>query len=1047
METRYTLVDALKTAAKKSVNSNKGIIFYDNSGEKKLSYMDLMNESLRIAGGLINTCVAKDSYVVLQLKDPELFIKGFWGAILCGFIPVPLTVDDKKGLDVEKLTNITDCIGHYIILTESLYFDEMNTLFHVKDKIYNIEKLSGTPLKAAIDSGNDEKIAYIQFSSGSTSNPKGVCLTHQNIISNIQSLIKRIRQDDTSQDDVIMNWVPLTHNMGLVGFHIMPVLQCSDQHILSPAYLAQNTDYVLSLIKTKGINTFACPNFLIKLILSKLNDDLVKKLDFSNVKSIHLGAEPINPSLVRQFTDLLKSCGLNEKAIACSYGLAESTMLISHPYQNEGLKTIYHDGKELVLNGTPLDGTTVYTIDEQGYRQKDGIPGELVVKSASVMQGYLGIEPEADIKETGLRTGDIGIVMPEGIVVFGRIKDMIIINARNFYTTDIELEIEKKTKISADAFVITSALDDDSNEIIKLYLLREVYDKFPDCIKTAEAAFEAYTGSRLSEIFIINEIPRTASGKKQRFQMQNIIDKEKIGEGKETAKTPPSSPLEMKIAAIWEAVLNVKVNDIHTSFFKLGGDSLTGMDCIVQLKKENIVIAPAYFYAHPTVDSLTRLAESGSVSVMAEQEIMAGETVPLPSRYKLLADKFLYQWNFAILLDIEPLPSVELLENIMRALLTQQDGLRHRFTLENDTVTEWIADIEDCIFVDPICYDCDETLKYYIESFQSTLDLETCPFKFVLLQKMGENRAKLMILLHHALGDAYSIGLLINDFLEVYDFIAVQKKSYIPRKKATSLRQWEKTVRSFAQSEDCTADLSYWRNICRTNSKLPCDFDKTTDNNCMIYEKIHAFSLPQISNANHKEDLSFKLLAGWFQTLSRWTGQEHVDVMYTLNGRSGITSDIPYDLSSTIGWIAFLVPVRLTVTEQDSPEELIRQVKQEITYIPHGGISYGCLKYIKKDEILQSYPLPLTSFNYYNMKTEEEAYRKNGHRITPSKETVGTMEHPRKQREHIIDLVIVKTENNEFHAKIHYSCKIHREETIQNLAKSFGDIVTQFLKE
>lgn len=1046
METRCTLVNMLKTAAKKSVSSNKGIIFHNNSGEKKITYKDLMKVSLSVAGSFIDAGVEKESYVVLQLKDPELFIKGFWGAVVCGAIPVPLTVDDKKGLDIEKLVNITNNLSHYIILTESCFYDKMKNLFQNKDKIYDIENISGTPLKNVIDTGDDEKIAYIQFSSGSTSNPKGVCLTHRNIASNIKGLTKRIGLTEFDQEDVILNWVPLTHNMGLVGFHIMPIYQCSDQHILSPAFLVQNTEYVLGLIKTKKINTFACPNFIIKLLLSKLDDDLVKKLDFSNVKSIHLGAEPINPSLVKQFTNRLKSCGLNEKTIACSYGLAESTMLISHQYKNEGLLTIWHEGKEIVLNGTPLDGTSVYTVDEQGHIQENGIPGELVVKSASVMQGYLGIKPEADFKETGLKTGDIGIVMQEGIVVFGRMKDMIIINAKNFYTTDIELEIEKKTKISSEAFVITSALDSDSNENIKLYLLREIYEKFPGCEKAAEAVFESYTGSRLSETFIVNEIPRTASGKKQRFQMQNITDKERIDEGKEIEKIPPSSPLEIKIAAIWEAVLNVNVNDIHTSFFKMGGDSLTAMDCIVQLKKENIDISPEYFYAHPTVGSLVRQLENGSISVLAEQEVAAGETAPLPSHYKLLADKFLYQWNFGILLDIEPLPSMKLLKEIMKALLIQQDGLRHRFRLNKDTLSEWIAPIDACILVDQINYTSDEELKYYIECFQATLDLETCPFKFVTFQRIGENSSKLMLLLHHALGDAYSIGLLMDDFLDIYDVLAIQKKHCVPRKKATSLRQWEQIVHAFAQSEACTEDLSYWRDVCSANVELPCDFKEENENNIMIYEKIYHFPLLQTSGANYKEDLHFKLLAAWFLTLSQWIGQEQVDVMYTQNGRSGITSDIPYDLSSAIGWFAFLVPVKFMVTSQASPIEMIKQIKQKISSIPHGGISYGCLKYMRKDEIINSHHLPLTSFNYYNLKTGKEAYHKAGHRIAPSKEFIEVLEHPRKQREHIIDLVIVKTERNELHARLHYSCKIHKEETIQSLAKSFGENMRLFIE-
>ena len=1046
MDLHVTLTEVLEKAAFESRETGKGITFYRESGKKKLTYMEWMEESLRITGGLKKAGVMKDSFVILQLKEPELFLKGFWGALLCGAIPIPLTVSDERGLNIDKLINITDSIEQYIILTEKNYIEEMKTKFLKEDKIFNIELLYDEVQKKEYIAGEPDDIAYVQFSSGSTSNPKGACLTHKNISNNINGVIDRLGGMKCVKKDVLLNWLPLTHNAGLVASHLMPIYGGIDQHVMSPAYLIQNTMDAANLIKTKGATLMGCTNFFLKLLFSKLDDKAIQTLDFSTLRSIYIGGESINPVFVRQFTEKFSVCGVKESMIACCYGLAEATLLISLSHQGEGMKTIWYRDRELVLNGTPIKEVKVYTIDEKGKRQKDGKEGELVTESESVMRGYLGMERLDEWNQNRLHTGDIGVVTEQGIVVLGRKKDMIIINAKNFYIVDLELEIEKRTGILAETFVITSVHDAQSNENIQLYLLRELYEKNPDSYKAIEAVFETYTKSYLSDIFIVDNIPRTASGKKQRFQMPNIKQKQRIEEQKQLKQKKPVSIPEIKAAAVWEKVLNVKVTDIQTSFFKMGGNSLTVMECIAELKKEDIKITPEQFYSDPTIAGIVKQSEYSILSGEAEQGIVEGKPQLLPSRFLLLNSNHVnYWWNFNILVDAQPLLDTDTWTKIVRALVIQHDGLRHRFIVEDERITEVIAGIEESISIDSVCYEDEEELRYYMESFQNTLDITFCPFKVVLLQEKEENKGKVLFICHHALFDAYSAKLFLSDFLEIYDVIAVQKGEYISKRKTTSLKQWGHLVNEFANSKACEEDRSYWQDVCTDPMKLPIDFVKEKNHNCIIFEKFHSFSIKLPEKSFHQEELQFKLMAAWVKTISEWSGEEKVDIMYMLNGRYGIETNKTYDLSATIGWMAFDVPVSITIDKRHSMKEIMQNVKQKINQIPHGGISYGCLKDIKQDKKLNSFGIAPCSFNYYSFETTKELYQKEGHRLAVADETIQAVEHPMEEREHIIDLIVRNTKENELQFRMQYSCKLHHKKTILKLAERYQYYVEQCL--
>lgn len=1044
MDLYNTLVEALLAASEESTKTACGITFYKGMETKKITYNDLMMDSLSISGGLDNLNVRKGTYVILQLKEPELFIKAFWGSILQGCIPVPLTVNDEKGFSVTKLKNIINNLNNYIIFTEEQYEKELKQQLECKDNIYAIENITNNGCINFPLIPYNEDVAYIQFSSGSTANPKGVCLSHKNICSNITSMIKRFGDVEDIKKERMMGWLPLTHNMGLIGMHLMPLFAGIEQFLLSPQCLIQYTPYILNQIKVHNITGISCPTFLMRWMLAKMKSKELETLDFSTINTITMGAEHINPKLVRNFLTQMKSCGLKDNTICCGYGLTESSLLVSIQQRRQGIKTIYIDNKEVVLNGQALDGVNVYTINDKEERQENGIIGELVVESESVMKSYLGIDSSDIVIDGKLKTGDIGVVVDEGVAILGRKKDMIIINAKNYYAHDIEMKIEDMLNIPADYFVITSTLDSQSNELVQLYILKELYIKNPMVCKEIEKAFESYTGSKLSGVFIIDSIPKTVSGKKQRYQVQYSKEIIRVTEPVTVKHEKPSSLLEIQIAKVWESVLEVPVYDIHTSFFKMGGDSLAVFECVIQLDKLNMYISSEYFFAHPTIAELAKKAELKEGDIDTEQEVAVGLVDPLPFHYSILNQKYINQWNFSSLLDLKPIPTSDTLKNILKYLIMQHDGLRYRFKTEGSIITEYIAGIEESISIEIIKYKEEENLESTFAKYQESLDITQCPLKMVIFYKEDEDYGKLLVMWHHVLGDAYSIGRFMEDFLDIYRTVVVNKSEYILKKKTTSLKQWSAIVNKFAFDKECIEDIDYWKQTCNSVNTIPCDYDWSREDNIMEYEKIHESLLCLVDDLKDANELQYKLLSAWSETMRKWTGQDEINLSYTLNGRHGIQVDSDYDLSRTIGWIAFNVPVKINLKGKTTSLEIIHQVKATVQSIPHGGISYVCLKYINKDEEISKKQLPQITFNYYQINTNNTLFEESGYKITKSTQNIGLAEAPQKIRERIIDLVVRRTQDNELYVKIHYCSKIHSQKTIQYLADEFKKQVQRF---
>ncbi len=290
-----------------------------------------------------------------------------------------------------------------------------------------------------------EELAFVQFSSGSTSRPKGVRITHENAIHNVRLLVEvgRRRPDETAA-----TWLPLYHDMGLLATFLCSLWHCPrEMVIMNPIRFLMKPVSWLEEITRIGGRVSICPNFALDLCTDRIAEQqLVERgIDLSSLEMLFVGAEPVRPASLRGFQERFRRFGLGERVLYPVYGLAEATLVVTAPGFGEPIVTREVDGIEVPAVGRPLGDFRVRIVREDGSDAAPGEIGEIWLRGTSVTAGYLDEEENRRLFRDGwLKTGDLGTLDGEGrLYVTGRLKDLIIINGKNYYAHDIVAELEQ----------------------------------------------------------------------------------------------------------------------------------------------------------------------------------------------------------------------------------------------------------------------------------------------------------------------------------------------------------------------------------------------------------------------------------------------------------------------------------------------------------------------------------------------------------------------------------------------------------------------------
>lgn len=547
-----TIVDALRSL---SGVRDRGFVFVRPDGtEKTYAFADLAAEAERRAGHLAARGLRKGDRLALVIPDGDEFVCSFLGALFAGAVPVPIYPQlSFKNIEAyhDTVAHIARASGASLLLTTSAtkpYVEPLLQAARAGQERAQSLRCIATCDECAGDAGTSPSeharvepgdLALLQFTSGSTSRPKGVMVSHGNLAANSEAFMVHglavpapaLRADGDERVDKGVSWLPLFHDMGLIGFVVGPIFTGVPVVFMPTASFVRAPRLWLEKIhQHRGTITYA-PNFAYALVAKRLKDKDVEGLDLSCLRVAGCGAEPIQAKALRDFAARLAPARFDPRAFVPSYGMAEATLAITFVPLRDGLGTDTNErGQELVDCGRALPDHEIAIIDEQGRRVGDGRVGQIVFRGPSMTLGYHD-EPEQTAQtykpidgDPGpwLHTGDLGYMKGGRLYVCGRVKDIIIVRGRNYYPSDIEWAVSDVPGIRR-GNVVAFGVEVEGAE--QLVVCAEGAANDAAAIKEATGAcVAARFGLTVHEVVVapLASLPRTSSGKPQRRKTKQM---------------------------------------------------------------------------------------------------------------------------------------------------------------------------------------------------------------------------------------------------------------------------------------------------------------------------------------------------------------------------------------------------------------------------------------------------------------------------------------------------------------------------------------------
>ena len=543
-----TLAQAVEGVARHF--NDRGYTFQDMSGaERPYAFPQLEEATRHRAYALQSLGLRRGDRIGLVLTEPEDFILTFLGAVRVGIVPIPLyppvALGDLDGYMERMARILASAEARALVVNESFKHllwalvervDSLATLTYVED----LRGVVGEPSAVRV---SREDICFLQYTSGSTSDPKGVIVSHGSLEANVAGIMGEAGLGMDPERDRAVSWLPLYHDMGLIGFVLAPLYYgIPVWYIPTLRFLKHPNTWLDTVDRVRGSITFA-PPFALPLAARRARDAELARWDLSCLRQVGCGAEPISPEGVRAFVRTFAACGLPETAVVPAYGMAEATLAISlHPpgtafvtrrvaaevFEGQGVaqEAAPDAGRVLehVACGRTFPGHEVVAMDEAGQPLAPGREGELCFRGPSVSPGYFG-HPEATqatFRDGWLHTGDLGYILDGQVFVTGRLKDLIICNGRNYHPQSIEWPVAQIEGVRPGNVVAFSIPGETTEELV--IALERKPDAPADLRDRVEACVRSSFGLNVRDLVLLQsgQLPKTSSGKLQRRKTREL---------------------------------------------------------------------------------------------------------------------------------------------------------------------------------------------------------------------------------------------------------------------------------------------------------------------------------------------------------------------------------------------------------------------------------------------------------------------------------------------------------------------------------------------
>ncbi len=634
----------------RSAGSSRGVSFHDDfDAPRRIEFGALHAAALMTLGRLQEVGLKAGDTLLLIVPRNESFLVAFWAALLGGIVPVPLaigtTVDHR-----DKIFRIAELLGAPAVYTDTSIWARL---------VRHAPSYSGpTPSARPIFCDGDiaanfagrpvarkpSDLAFIQFSSGSTAKPKGIELTHANLIASIASMSIAF---GLVEEDVLLSWMPLTHDMGLIGMHLMMLANNIEQHFWPTEAFARRPLRWTKLATKTGATILSSPNFGLRHYVYASGNSILPDVDLSRVRVIFNGAEPISPSICEHFMERLAPYGLAPRAMLPVYGLAEATLAVTSTVPEEVWSVRYVDRIDLTPGRLPrLVGPThpravalvsvgrvipdmeLKFADDDGAALPQGRVGHIWIRGPAVSAGYYRDSAATMTTRSAdgwVNTGDIGLELEGEIYISGRAKEILFVDGQNFYPHDIE-EVAASVKGIGTGRLVAAGCRRAGVEVDELTLFvdhRGDLESFVPVIRELRHTIGTQMGLEVRHVIAVPSIPRTTSGKIQRVALEQAFiagyfDAQLAAQAEVEARfsivTTPRTATEREVLAIVREVMPREEIDLEANFIDLGLTSLYQLQIYqkLQVRWPDTVLLEEIFET-PSIAKIARLVDAKSV--------------------------------------------------------------------------------------------------------------------------------------------------------------------------------------------------------------------------------------------------------------------------------------------------------------------------------------------------------------------------------------------------------------------------------------------------
>lgn len=606
-----TLVEALE----KVQTGKKGITYIEGTDqENTVTYHQLYKRALALLKVFQEKGLSTGDELIILTNNNEVFLEAFWACLLGAIVPVPVAVgmsDEHRA----KLLRIFEKLEHPHIYTDEKNYARLNkylesnnfnvTAKTLKAKTILVEQIGDISAPGIQANIAPDTRAFIQFSSGSTSEPKGVILTHRNLMANIYSIGEK---GGYQAEDIDLSWMPLTHDLGLIGFHLTPLVYNQFQYLMPTELFSRRPALWLKKTSQHRATILGSPNFGYKHLLKSYKPEIFSDTDLSSVRVIFNGAEPISVDLCEVFLHTMAAHKLRHNTMCTVYGLAEASVGVAFPEIGHDLVYVTIDRHEIkignpvkhqtaddpgsvrfAVEGKALANCELKITDLQNNSLPDNHIGEIQIKGLNVTSGYYRDEAANKKAFTGdgwLNTGDVGFIFDGQLVVAGRTKDIIFVNGQNYYPHDLEQIALCHHDLELGKIVACGITQDvaDHSELLIFIQFRGGLTEFAIIAKEVSKLINEHMGLGVSHVIPVRSIPKTTSGKVQRNLMaidyldgkyQDVIAEIETNKISASADHEGNlTELESQLLAICNHVVTDETITLTDNLFEIGISSL-----------------------------------------------------------------------------------------------------------------------------------------------------------------------------------------------------------------------------------------------------------------------------------------------------------------------------------------------------------------------------------------------------------------------------------------------------------------------------------------